>query len=535
MRYIPEDPRGFQADPRNKEQQEQEVQEVQEQEVREHKALAAEKVDSQMGDKRSDVVDADLESRAEGEGAQSGIVDADPSITAPGTGRNPIYASYGASRPFDEQHAQSWKTDEEKGASYWRPSYQQAEPFEARGDCVNFQWESEETRIQRIVDERMKKHQPRGRWWRALAFLVVGALIGSACSAFIVRNWLKTAIPVSVQSMPTSSVSVHSEGNNTVENVVATRALPSIVGITTMVKSDQGDTLSRYFGNLQPSYSKFVGSGVIVSQDGYILTNAHVVENGKGEEVRVLLSSDEEKEAKVLWSDATLDLAIIKVDAENLPAIQLGDSDQVKVGDKAIAIGNPLGLSLQSTLTSGYISGMNRSITLRDGNVMDGLFQTDAAINSGNSGGALLNADGQLIGINTAKPESADGIGFAIPINTARPIVEKVIETGGYDPLYIGITGMNVQMALQYGATNLPTETGVLVRQVYDNSPAKKAGLVTDDIIVALGETKIESMNGLKTALLKYKEGDTVDVTYYHGAEKKTVKVTLTAFDASGY
>lgn len=181
-----------------------------------------------------------------------------------------------------------------------------------------------------------------------------------------------------------------------------------------------------------------------------------------------------------------------------LPVVDFGDSDKVSVGDKAIAIGNPLGLDLQSTLTSGYISGLNRMITLESGSSMDGLIQTDAAINGGNSGGALLNSKGELIGINTAKASTGEGIGFAIPINTAKSIVDEIIETGNYEEVLIGISGVELETYKKYFQMETAVENGIAVMQVQENSPAAKAGIQVNDIITQIGDTEINNMNDIK-------------------------------------
>lgn len=316
------------------------------------------------------------------------------------------------------------------------------------------------------------------------------------------------------------------EGGTTVENAVAKKAIPSIVGITTIKRG----TYSHPFLSGIPAYSESVGSGVIVSSDGYILTNSHVVGGGEAEKVNVLFSDNQEVESKVLWADPTLDLAMIKVERTGLAPIEFA-KNAPEVGDKAIAVGNPLGLDLQSTLTSGYISGLDRSITLQDGNTMDGLIQTDAAINGGNSGGALLNALGQLVGINTAKPQSADGIGFAIPSTSFKKIVDKIVAEGEYKPLYLGISGYNVQVAARMGMDNLPVDKGVVIQKVASGSPADRAGLKSGDILVGIDDKKTDSLNGLKTQLVSYKEGQTAKLSYYRNGKEASVEVTFSDFD----
>ena len=391
--------------------------------------------------------------------------------------------------------------------------------------------DTEEATTRRIVREEIaRNYRPKGSAARTLAIVLCSALLGAGGGAALVASG---NVPLPKQEVRTADTATNSnvnislkEGSTTVENAIAAKTIPSIVGITTVSKSFSDNPF--LYGT--PQYSESVGSGVIVSPDGYILTNAHVVNGGNAKTVQVRLSNGEEAEANVLWADPTLDLAVIKVEKNNLPAITFGDAKTVQVGDKAVAIGNPLGLDLQSTLTSGYISGLNRSITLQDGNIMDGLIQTDAAINGGNSGGALLNANGELIGINTAKPASADGIGFAIPVSTVKPIVEKIVADGTYTPLYMGINATNTKLVAASGVQGLPTDSGVVVRDVVAGSPAADMGIEAYDIIVAINDEPVESMNTLKTLLLKYKKGDTVDVTYYHGKEKKTGKMTFTDF-----
>lgn len=387
----------------------------------------------------------------------------------------------------------------------------------------------DEIRTRKIIREELtRNYRPKNGLLKILAMVLVGALLGSAITYGLVnRTGLLEKEALAPKSVKEFNISLK-EGEHTVENAVAKKAIPSIVGITT---ESVGYSNNPFMYGV-PKYMESVGSGVIISRDGYILTNAHVVDNGNAKSIKVLFANDEELQAEILWADATLDLAVIKVEGTDFPAIALGDSEKVLVGDKAIAIGNPLGLDLQSTLTSGYISGMDRSITVEDGNVMDGLIQTDAAINAGNSGGALLNAKGELVGINTAKPQVADGIGFAIPINSAKPIIEKILETGSFEPVYLGITGYNVALVRQFGDPNvkLPTDKGVVVHDVVAGSPGAKAGIVSGDIITAIDGNVVDSMNGLKTALVRYSTGESATVTFWHEGEQKEEEVVFTSF-----
>ncbi|NLM19154.1 MAG: PDZ domain-containing protein [Clostridiaceae bacterium] len=408
-------------------------------------------------------------------------------------------------------------------------------PYDYSSPKIEAQY-AEEDRIRKIVREELQYNKPKKIWLRVIALILVGALLGTGAtygvlSALRANEKIKQDEPAVVEKVPEYTqenvqVEIDLGETSTVENAVATKTIPSIVGITAKVR---GQFQQFYFYGI-PEYAEAVGSGVIVDSAGYILTNSHVVNNGDFENLLVSFSDDQETEAELIWNDQTLDLAIIKVERDNLPAVEMGDSNKVNVGDKAIAVGNPLGLSLQSTLTSGYISGLNRTIRLEDGNIMDGLIQTDAAINSGNSGGALFNAEGKIIGINTARPQTADGIGFAIPINTAKPIIEKVITEGSFEPLYLGITGANVQYVLPMDGEELPTDTGVMVQEVFSDSPAEKAGIKSGDIITALGGDPVDSMNSLKTHLLKYELDDTVLITYFRGDDEQTTEITFSSF-----
>lgn len=395
--------------------------------------------------------------------------------------------------------------------------------------------DTESEKIRRIVKEEINNAKPKHRFLRAVALVLVGVILatGGTYTLFATGVLGQQNIEEKAQVEETQSttsaqpINVTLDDNGTVENTVATKAIPSIVGVTALVK---GKTTSYFFDNQIPQYAEAIGSGVIIDSNGYILTNSHVVSDGDAEKLTVSFTDDEDTEATLIWYDQTLDLAIIKVDKTGLSAIELGDSDEVKVGDKAIAVGNPFGLDLQSTLTSGYISGLNRTIQVEDGNILDGLIQTDAAINSGNSGGALLNMYGEVVGINTARSETADGIGFSIPINVVKPVIEEIKANGEFESVYIGISGANVQVISAMTNQELPAEKGVVIDIVSDNSPAAKAGLKSGDIIYEIDGHAVDSMNSLKAQLLTYREGDKAEISIYRDNEQETVEIEFTAF-----
>jgi S1-C subfamily serine protease len=271
-----------------------------------------------------------------------------------------------------------------------------------------------------------------------------------------------------------------------------------------------------------------VGAGVIVHPTGYILTNDHVA-GGNPTHITVILENGDELEGRTLWSDPTLDLAIVKVGAENLPAAALGDSDQLEVGDTAIAIGTPLGLQFQHTVTAGIISALNRTVqvpTERGQNFMEDLIQTDASINPGNSGGPLVNMRGEVVGINTIKVTSAEGIGFAIPINVAKPVIEHFIKEGSFVTPYIGIVGFDREMA-RYFKQDQNIQEGVYVVDIDERGPAYKAGVRVDDIITRVGNRKVTKMLDLRSAIYSYKVGDRVSMEIIRGGKRRTVTMVL--------
>lgn len=307
----------------------------------------------------------------------------------------------------------------------------------------------------------------------------------------------------------------------------ASKVLPSIVGI----KVDYTITSNFMQGISQASQAE--GSGIIISKDGYILTNNHIInsadssiyyEVSEATKVSVYLYNDETPyEAKIIGTDEQTDLAIIKIEKDNLTVAELGDSNSIKIGEFAMAIGNPLGM--ESSVTSGIISAVNRSVTSEDGTTYN-LIQTDAAINSGNSGGALVNAEGKVIGINTLKLSGSgiEGMGFAIPINETIEIYKDLIDYGKVLRPYIGISGIDLDEAsAEY--YNLPT--GIYVREIYSNSPADLADLKQGDIITAIDGTKVNSMDELNDIKNNKNIGDEITLDIYRSGETNKVKIKL--------
>ncbi len=333
---------------------------------------------------------------------------------------------------------------------------------------------------------------------------------------------------------PDSSDVLSRIGEETAHIVDAVR--PAVVNIsTTRTVRVQGGInpffndpfFRRFFGDQfgvpRERKTSSLGSGVIVDPKGYILTANHVIQGA--DEIRVTLSDKREYKGKIIGTDALTDIGVIKIEAENLPTVPWGDSDRLRVGETVFAIGSPYGLS--QTVTMGIVSAVGRAnVGIAD---YEDFIQTDAAINPGNSGGALVNARGELVGINSAIFSTSggyQGIGFAIPSNMARPVMNSLIQKGKVVRGWLGVTvqGLTPDLARQFG---MKEERGVLVGDVIEGSPAEKAGIQRGDVILEFGGKKIEDPNQFRNSVSVTEPGKTVDVKILRESRKETVKVTI--------
>lgn len=271
---------------------------------------------------------------------------------------------------------------------------------------------------------------------------------------------------------------------------------------------------------------KSSGTGIVLSADGYLITNHHVIENAQV--IAVQTSDDRQFQASIIGSDEASDLAVLKVDATDLQPAEFGDSGKLAVGDRVVAIGDPLGAQLRGTMTSGIVSAINRDLEVNDRTMT--LIQTDAALNNGNSGGPLINCYGQVIGINTMKLRSyysttAEGLGFAIPMAVAKPILEELMENGyvaGRPAIGISYDTLPLAFRIYY---NLPE--GVYISAVYDGSDAQAKGVAAGDIITAVNGTRVTSIDELNRVKNQFTAGDSITLTLYNGGSYRDVAVIL--------
>ena len=274
-----------------------------------------------------------------------------------------------------------------------------------------------------------------------------------------------------------------------------------------------------------------LGTGFIVTQDGYIVSNSHVT-GEKYSKCYITLENGTNYEGTVMWADSDLDISIVKINAKNLPYVDFGDSDSIRVGESVYAIGNPIGFEFRRTVTSGIISAKNRTIKLEEENkssYMTDLIQTDATINPGNSGGPLILANGEVIGINTVKITTAEGIGFAIPINIIKPIIESFKNTGTYEEATIGIYAYDKEVIpyLSGNYSRINFETGIYVAQIIKSGPADNTELKEGDIITSIDGIELNTMNDLREYIYTKKPNEEVTLKIIRGKLNKDIKLIL--------
>lgn len=347
---------------------------------------------------------------------------------------------------------------------------------------------------------------------KVLAAVLVGIMLGVAGSSLLTKDDLTTPI----ESLPVSGNKAKAPAPAGSIASIVENIRPSVVAIFT--QSLGRDTF------LDTEAPDGAGTGILVDDKGHVVTNNHVASSGTG--IQVVLPDGRDFNATLVGSDPQTDLAVLKIDATGLKPAPLGDSDQLRVGDTVIAVGHALALPGGPTVTEGIVSALDRSIREPNGIFLDSLIQTDAAINPGNSGGPLLDAAGNVIGINTAVSGSAQNIGFAIGISPARSVIEQLIARGKVIRPFLGVEMLAVSPELA-AQQDLSVKQGALITRVVPNSPAAKAGFQAGDVIVSIEGTKIDDPGEVGTVLLTRKAGDTIEVVVARGKEQIRLQPTL--------
>lgn len=393
-----------------------------------------------------------------------------------------------------------------------------------------------------FISEIDKNYNRNGKFLFSVIFAFIFGLLGAAVGIYLIFNTFKNDNNVQnffglkkdqthyVESKDNNSkVVANLEDFNNTSVGVAKKVIPSIVNIDI-----QYDINTVFKGKATTTGT---GSGVILSNDGYVLTNNHVVspqqENSfyavsEAKKITVTLSDDKEYDAEIVGVDKLTDLAVIKLkDAKDLTPATLGNSDNLNIGEFVMAIGSPLGF--RGSVTNGIISSINRKVTLSDGNTLVAI-QTNASINSGNSGGALVNSKGEVIGINTLKLAGGgiEGLGFAIPINNTKNIVEKLIKNGKVERPSLGFSGKEIseELSKEYG---LPQ--GILVKEIMDNSTAKNIGLKQKDIVIKLNGKDVKSFKDIENIKTDLKVDDEITITIIRDGKEKELKGKLIKFE----
>lgn len=349
---------------------------------------------------------------------------------------------------------------------------------------------------------------------KMLVYAVIVVLVGlfsfSAGEGSAEMKNTQVAQHVAVSEKETVSYEQDESFPDVVEGV-----LPTVVGVEATFNRSSGGGVS-------------LGSGVIVSDMGYVITNHHVVGDNPSR-IDITLYDSSIKKGKLCWSDKSLDVAVIRFDGYVPAVAKMGEYKNVRVGEDVFAIGNPLSLQFERSVTKGIVSAVNRTITIEDEHgvmYMEDLIQTDASINPGNSGGPLMNKNGEVIGINTVRVQSAEGMGFAVPVNICESVIERLETTGSFETPYLGLFAYTAQTA-KYLKRDNTTREGLFVMSLDAKGPAYKSGIRYGDMITAINSKSVTSMFELRRELFKHKEGDNITLTIVSGRMKSDVEVTL--------
>lgn len=375
----------------------------------------------------------------------------------------------------------------------------------------------------------MYKYKKRTSNIRKVMSIIVLMLLVAAITIFVYDLYINTKVysHKQVENDATASrvsynENISEEGNEKDITQILGDTIKSVVGVSKIKNTGSSIFLNNSTAELG------LGTGMIISENGFILTNWHVA-GDRYSSCYVTVENGKVINGKVVWADKDLDLAIIKINASNLKYIQLGDSDSIKIGEQAYAIGNPIGVEFQRTVTSGIISGINRTVKIDDekgSSYMEDLIQTDAGINPGNSGGPLINSKGEVIGINTVKITEAEGIGFAVPINIVKPIIESFSNNGEFEEAYLGIFAYDKNV-IPYLDSSIELNSGIYIAQISADGPSYSSGLRTGDVITKIDEITVNKMSELRNYIYTKKVGDEVNLTILRNNKEKNIKIKL--------
>jgi Do/DeqQ family serine protease len=382
----------------------------------------------------------------------------------------------------------------------------------------------------------------RDRYLSGILLILIGVIIGTLFAFYQQQFAVNDQADVAVTEVKHSSKPLFSDEQlakidaRFLFKQVAEHVTPTVVKIETVVPvsrseirgEEYGDRNDGFWGNIIPRRAHTVGSGILISSDGYILTNNHVIEGSVDNKIEVVLDDKRTFEARLVGHDSSTDLAVIKIDGRNLPAITIGNSDQVDVGEWVLAIGNPF--RLKSTVTAGIVSALSRDVQIiNDEMRIESFIQTDAAINKGNSGGALVNTSGELIGVNTAiasQSGSYQGYGFAVPSNLAAKVARDIIEFGEVRRALLGVQIVSVDAA-RAEDLNMNEIRGVQITDVNSGGAADQSGLYPKDVILSVNGEKVNESNQLQQKIAVLRPGESVDLEILRNGRKITKSVQL--------
>lgn len=368
----------------------------------------------------------------------------------------------------------------------------------------------------RIPEPQEPPPQRRGGGFRLLAALLAAALLGGMLGGGVVYRTLSGSEPEATVSLPLDRSAAQPLAAPGSIAEIAERIKPSVVNVVTELAP------RNLFFETDPPQG--AGTGIVIDASGYILTNSHVVDGARS--IEVVFADGRKLVARVVGVDVRTDLAVLKVEGEGFVPAPLGDSDQLRVGDPVIAVGNALALPGGPTVTEGIVSALERTIDAPGNRLLENLIQTDAAINPGNSGGPLLDASGRVIGVNTAIAGGAQNVGFAIAITTARTVIEQLIQTGRVVRAFVGVSMIDVtpQVAAQ---NDLSVREGALIARVVPGSPAASAGVREGDVIVEFEGQATKTAREVTSVIGKHRPGDPVSLVVVRGEERLTIRLTL--------